>query len=161
MRQLDLGHVARWAEEIRAMTDDAETFLDTLDGQTDAIEVLRRVVLARAEAAAQEQATKDLANTYRERATRLAARQERLSVFLGEILDAIGETKVALDVATVARTKGQPKVEVIDEAEIPTQLTRVKRSPDLPTIKAALKAGEEIPGCRLIVGTPSVTVRIK
>lgn len=161
MRQLDLGHVARWAEEIRAMTDDTETFLDTLDGQTDAIEVLRRMVLARAEAAAQEQATKDLANTYRERAARLAARQERLSVFLGEILDAIGETKVALDVATVTRTKGQPKVEVIDEAEIPTQLTRVKRSPDLVAIKAALKGGEEIPGVRLIDGKQSVTVRIK
>jgi hypothetical protein len=161
MRQLDLSHVARWAEEIRAMTDDTETFLDTLDGQTDAINVLRRVVLARAEAAAQEQATKDLANTYRERAARLAARQERLSVFLGEILDAIGEAKVALDVATVARTKGQPKVEVVDESEIPTQLTRIKRSPDLVAIKAALKSGEEIPGCRLTAGTPSITVRIK
>lgn len=153
--------MTRWAEEIRALTDDQETFLDTLDGQTDAIEVLRRVILARAEASAQEAATKALAETYKERAARLKMRQDRLSAFAGEILDAIGETKVALDVATITRTKGQPKVEVVDEAEIPSQLCRVKTSPDLVAIKAALKGGENIPGVRLIDGAASVTVRIK
>lgn len=158
---LDLGHVKAWAEKIREQTDDAETFLDTLDGQTDAIDVLRRCVLARAEAAAQEAATKDLAATYTARAKRLAEKQDSLSAFMGEILDAIGETKVSLDVATVSRMAGRPKVSVIDEDQIPTQLTKATYKPDLAAIKAQLEAGESVPGAELITGNKSINVRIK
>lgn len=158
---LDLGHVKAWAEKIREMTDDAETFLDTLEGQTDAFEVLRRCVLARAEAAAQEATTKDLAATYTARARRLSEKQDSLSQFIGEIMDAIGETKIALDVATVSRMAGKQKVSVIDEDQIPTQLTRVTYKPDLAAIKAQLDAGVTVPGAELITGNKSIAVRIK
>lgn len=158
---LDLANVKRWAEEIRSMTDDQETFLDTLDGQTDAIEVLRRVVIARQEAAAQEAATKDLATQYVARAKRLGERQTKLTEFMGEILDAIGDKKIALDIATVSRSAGQQRVEIEDETQIPTQLMRVKSSPDAAAIKAQLKAGVDVPGARLVEGNKSVTVRIK
>lgn len=158
---LDLANVKRWADEIRSMTDDQETFLDTLDGQTDAIEVLRRVVIARQEAAAQEAATKDLAAQYVARAKRLGERQTKLTEFMGEILDAIGDKKIALDIATVSRSAGQQRVEIEDETQIPTQLMRVKSSPDAAAIKAQLKAGVDVPGARLVEGNKSVTVRIK
>jgi len=158
---LDLAHVKAWADKIREQTDDHETFLDTLEGQTDAFEVLRRCVLARAEAAAQEAATKELAATYTARARRLAERQDSLSQFIGEILDAIGETKVALDVATVSRIAAKTKVNVIDEDQIPTQLTRVTYKPDLVAIKAQLEAGETVPGAELTQGSKSINVRIK
>jgi hypothetical protein len=39
---LDLGHVKAWAEKIREQTDDSETFLDTMDGKTDSLDLLRR-----------------------------------------------------------------------------------------------------------------------
>lgn len=158
---LDLGHVKAWADKIRAMTDDEETFLDTLDGQTDALDVLRWCVIARAEAAAQEAATKELAAAYTARARRLAEKQDSLSQFIGEILDAIGETKVQLDVATVSRIAGRPKVNLIDEDQIPTQLTKATYRPDLAAIKAQLEAGETVPGAELITGNKSINVRIK
>ena len=158
---LDLAHVKAWADRIREQTDDPETFLDTLEGQTDALEVLRRCVLARAEAAAQEAATKELAAIYFARSRRLAEKQDSLSQFIGEILDAIGETKVQLDVATISRIAGRPKVNLIDEDQIPTQLTKVTYKPDLVAIKAQLEAGEIVPGAELTQGNKSINVRIK
>lgn len=158
---LDLAHVKAWADKIREQTDDEQTFLDTLEGQTDAFEVLRRCVLARAEAAAQEAATKELAATYTARARRLSEKQDSLSAFIGEILDAIGETKVALDVATVSRISAKTKVKVIDEDQIPTQLTKATYKPDLVAIKAQLEAGETVPGAELTQGNKSINVRIK
>jgi hypothetical protein len=158
---LDLAHVKAWADRIREQTDDPETFLDTLEGQTDALEVLRRCVLARAEAAAQEAATKELEAIYFARSRRLAEKQDSLSQFIGEILDAIGETKVQLDVATVSRISAKTKVGIIDEDQIPTQLTKVTYKPDLVAIKAQLEAGEIVPGAELVQGNKSINVRIK
>jgi hypothetical protein len=94
-------------------------------------------------------------------AERLAEKQDSLSQFMGMILDTIGETKVALDVATVSRTAGRPKVSVIDEDQIPTQLTKATYKPDLAAIKAQLEAGESVPGAELITGNKSINVRIK
>ena len=150
------------ADNIRAMVgDDDDCFLDTLDGETDAMDVLGKLIQERQEMKANEAAVKALAKTYQERAARLDAKADAISQTIGHLLDAIGSKKVAHPLATVSRTKARQSVLVTNPEEIPTQLTKTKRSPDLAAIKEQLEAGEFVPGAEIKLGNPGVTVRVK
>jgi hypothetical protein len=63
--------------------------------------------------------------------------------------------------ATVSRTKPRKKVVVVDQHDIPSQLTTVTVKPDMAAIKKQMDAGELVPGCEYQMGNSSVTVRIK
>jgi len=150
------------ADNIRAMVgDDEDCFLDTLDGETDAMDVLGKLIQERQEIQANEVAVKALAKTYQERAAKLNAKADAISQTIGHLLDAIGSKKVAHPLATVSRTKARQSVLVTNPEEIPTQLTKTKRSPDLAAIKEQLEAGEFVPGAEIKLGNPGVTVRVK
>jgi len=150
------------SDNIRAMVgDDEDCFLDTLDGETDAMDVLGKLIQERQEIQANEVAVKALAKTYQERAAKLNAKADAISQTIGHLLDAIGSKKVAHPLATVSRTKARQSVLVTNPEEIPTQLTKVKRSPDLAAIKKQLEAGEFVPGAEIKLGNPGVTVRVK
>lgn len=150
------------SDNIRAMVgDDEDCFLDTLDGETDAMDVLGKLIQERQEIQANEAAVKALAKTYQERAARLDAKADAISQTIGHLLDAIGSKKVAHPLATVSRTKARQSVLVTNPEEIPTQLQKVKRSPDLVAIREQLEAGEFVPGAEIKLGNPGVTVRVK
>ena len=163
MMRINIGNIQQWADEIRTMTDDQETFLDTLDGQTDALDVLDALVIERAKASAAEDAAKAVAGIFADRAKRQVEKQASLSRMMGKVLDAIGETKIQRPIGTISRTKARQSLEVYDEAEIPSQLLRTKITiePDTAAIKAQLEAGVTVPGARLKTGEPGITVRIK
>jgi hypothetical protein len=159
---INYEEIRRMSDNIRAMVgDDEDCFLDTLDGETDAMDVLGKLIQERQEIQANEAAVKDLAKTYQERAARLNAKADAISQTIGHLLDAIGSKKVAHPLATVSRTKARQSVLVTNPEEIPTQLTKVKRSPDLAAIKEQLEAGEFVPGAEIKLGNPGVTVRVK
>jgi len=159
---IDYEEIRRMSDNIRAMCgDDEDCFLDTLDGETDAMDVLGKLIQERQEIQANEAAVKDLAKTYQERAARLNAKADAISQTIGHLLDAIGSKKVAHPLATVSRTKARQSVLVTNPEEIPTQLTKVKRSPDLVAIREQLEAGEFVPGAEIKLGNPGVTVRVK
>jgi hypothetical protein len=140
---------------------DAATFWDTLDGETDVMAVVGRLIRERVEAEAFEAASKAAADTYAARARRMAERQRAINRALGALLDATGETKVQHPLATVSRVKPRPRVVVTDEASIPTQLSRISRAPDLPAILRALEAGEAVPGADLGRSEPGLLVRVR
>ena len=159
---VDYEEIRRMADNIRAMVgDDEDCFLDTLDGETDAMDVLAKLIQERQEIQANEAAVKALAKTYQERAARLDAKADAISQTIGHLLDAIGSKKIQHPLATVSRTKPRQSVFVSNPEEIPTQLTKVKRSPDLAEIKKQLEAGEFVPGAEMKLGHPGVTVRVK
>jgi hypothetical protein len=159
---INYEEIRRMSDNIRAMVgDDEDCFLDTLDGETDAMDVLGKLIQERQEIQANEAAVKALAKTYQERAARLNAKADAISQTIGHLLDAIGSKKVAHPLATVSRTKPRQSVLVTNPEEIPTQLTKVKRSPDLAAIKEQLEAGEFVPGAEIKLGNPGVTVRVK
>jgi hypothetical protein len=159
---INYEEIRRMSDNIRAMVgDDEDCFLDTLDGETDAMDVLGKLIQERQEIQANEAAVKALAKTYQERAARLDAKADAISQTIGHLLDAIGSKKVAHPLATVSRTKARQSVLVTNPEEIPTQLTKVKRSPDLAAIKEQLEAGDFVPGAEIKLGNPGVTVRVK
>ncbi len=157
-----LMEIRRMADQIRLLTgDDQDTFLDTLDGETDAMDILGKLIQERTECSIYEGSAKELAATYTARAKRLSNKQEALSITIGHLLDAMGQTKIQHPLATVSRTKPRKKVVVVDQHDIPSQLTTVTVKPDMAAINKQMDAGELVPGCEYQMGNSSVTVRIK
>ena len=159
---IDYEEIRRMADNIRAMCgDDQDTFLDTLDGETDAMDILGTLIKERNEVLGNEAALKELAKQYKERADRMNAKADAIAQTMGHLLDAMGERKVQHPFATVSRTKPRARVVIEDEHQIPTQLMKVKKSPDLTAIKAQMDAGEYVPGAAIALGNEGVTVRSK
>jgi len=159
---VNFEEIRRLADTIRALgADDDDTFLDTLDGETDAMEILGALIKERQELKVFEDAAKQLAADYTTRAKRMSAKQDAITQVMGHLLDAMGLKKADHPLGTVSRTKPRQKVVIEDPSEIPSQLMRITETPDLTAIKQQLEAGEFVPGATVEVGNPGVTVRIK
>lgn len=74
---------------------DAETFWDTLDGETDALDLIGHLIRQREDAKAHAAASKGVADEYTARKKRLEDKQKAIATTLGLILDATGQRKVA------------------------------------------------------------------
>ena len=135
-------------EQLRAEGYEDDVVTAAIESETDLFRVFDRV----AERIDQDNRSAVIA---RERAKRLEARADRNTEFLDFLMRTIGnQTKVERPTATVFYQTNAPRLEI--EGEVPeTFLTQV---PDKPAIVKALKAGEDLPGCRL---TQSRSLRVK
>lgn len=154
--------IRRLADSIREICgDDEDTFLDTLDGETDAVDVLAKLIQERLEVLGYEATNKELAEQYKRRADKMASKADAINQQMKHLLNAMGVKKVNHALATVSITKPRWSVEVVDEAQVPTQLKITTSKPDLRAIKKILDDGEPVPGCRPKVGYEGITVRTK
>ena len=154
--------IRRLADSIREICgDDEDTLLDTLDGETDAVDVLGKLIQERLEVLGYEATNKELAEQYKRRADKMASKADAINQQMRHLLNAMGVKKVNHALATVSITKPRWSVEVVDEAQVPTQLKITTSKPDLRAIKKILDDGEPVPGCRPKVGYEGVTVRTK
>jgi len=154
--------IRRLADSIREICgDDEDTFLDTLDGETDAVDVLGKLIQERLEVLGYEATNKELAEQYKRRADKMASKADAINQQMRHLLNAMGVKKVNHALATVSITKPRWSVEVVDEAQVPTQLKITTTKPDLRAIKKILDDGEPVPGCRPKVGYEGITVRTK
>ena len=160
----DFKLIQLMAEEIRAALGDdfdAEAFLDTLDGETDAADIADRLLAELADAEAMADAIRGQEADMKARSQRYDMRGEAFRRQLLNLLDAIGEKKIERPLATVSRRAGLPSVQITDEAAVPSQLCKTTVTPDKAAIKAQLMAGETVPGAQIVVGDDGVTVRTK
>ena len=157
----NLPLIERLAADLRAEIgdDDTDALLDTLDGETDVLDITDTLLSELGEAEAWEEAAKRMAERYALRAKKMADKQRTLKRLLGSILDATGEKTLRRPLATVSRTRPHVSVVITDEESVPTQLCRISKSPDKAAIKAQLEAGETVPGAELQAGAPGVAVR--
>lgn len=163
--RIDAAYIARMSEEIRAHLGedfDAETFLDTLDGETDALDLADRMIADEAECAALVEAIRAQEAALKLRRERMGFRRDAMRAQMLALLDAMGEKKLVRPGATISRRAGSVGVEIVNEADIPSQLLTVKTTtaPDKKAIRDQLEAGEDVPGARLTRGPDGVTVRV-
>lgn len=162
MNAPNLSLIEAIAAELEPYRDDEETFWTTLDGETDAVDLLK-IFLAGAqddEALAEAIKAQEVAlKTRRERIEMRAASKRKT---LGMILRAANMTKAELPRGTVSVRPGNLSVRIVNEDDVPSQLMREKitRAPDKAAIKAQIDAGETVPGCELVRGDDVVTVRV-
>lgn len=156
-----IEHVSAQLSALMGEDFDAETFWDTLDGETDVIDIVGKLLERRAEATTKADAVKAFVAELKEREARLRKRDTSIRVVLGNVLDASGQTKLEHALATVSRTKARENVEITDETAIPSQLCKIEKKPDRAAIKKQLDAGETVPGAALKLGAPGLTIRVK
>ena len=96
-----------------------------------------------------------------ERKRLISNRQKQIKDYLRENMEASGISKISCPLFTITCAKGRESVVVDNEDGIPDDLMSVKTEvrPDKIAIAARLKAGEEIPGCRLERGQSSIRIK--
>lgn len=157
-----LALIAHIADELEQYRDDEEAFWDSLDGETDALDIIDRLLLGRATDLATADGIRAVIDGLGQRKARLEARAKTSTRLIGQVLDAAGMKKAERPAATVSKRAGNVSVSIDDEAEIPSQLMREKvtRSPDKVAIKKQLEAGEAVPGASLTTGEDIILVRV-
>lgn len=163
--QINVSYISAISEQLREMLGedfDDQAFWDTLDGETDALDIADRIIANMQTDAALADAAKAQADALAARAKRLGERQNAHKRALLTLLDATGQKKLERPCATVSRRAGSLSVHIVNEADIPSQLMTVKTttSPDKTAIKKQIEAGETVPGAELVRGDDTVSVRV-
>ena len=138
-------------EAISALPDDGDNvlLLNTIEGESDVLEVLDRVV----EAAI---ADKKLAELARERAKRIEARAERARGVALQIIEALGVSPLERGVYT-ASVSYHRELGSLDESALPEAF--IRHAPDKVAIAKALRAGQDVPGASLGNDAPRLIIR--
>ena len=141
------------------LAEDDELRADTIEGETDAYRVLGKIVAIERDANSMVLAIGERAKELAVRKDRYTRRKDAMRALLLRLLKAADLTKVSLPEATVSLGKGRAGAEIVDESLLPDNVVKLKREPDKTAIKAALDAGEDVPGAVLREGQPTLTVR--
>lgn len=163
MRPINLDIIREIAADLAQYRDEDEAlFWDTLDGETDAAEVLDALIRQQMHDGLLCDAIKAQEARIKERRQRIEMRQDAARRMIGRVLTAAGAKKAERPLATVSVREGNLSVRITDEASIPSQLCTVKTTtaPDKAAIKAQIEAGETVPGAILVRGDDVVTVRV-
>lgn len=161
--RIDLNIIRLYAEELRKVTgDDEACYLDTLDGETDVLDLIDMALASLRDDETLAEAVKVQEQRLRDRRSRIEARSEAHRRTILSVMNAAGLRKVERPLATVSVRPGTASVRIVSEADVPSQLMRIKevREPDKAAIRAALMAGEDVPGCALDQGRETISVRV-
>lgn len=144
------------------LLEDDETWLMSLESETDINALLTSVVRRIEDSKALVIGTKDRFEELKARKDRFEQRVDSLREFLLKVMTWADIKKAELPEATLSVRMGQPAiVGEPDVATLPDTLCKIKREPNRAAIKDALQSGLTVPGCELSNGQPSITIRIK
>jgi hypothetical protein len=96
-----------------------------------------------------------------ERQARFERQSEGYKTLIKSMMIAADLDKVTLPDATVSVTKPRITVEITDLEAIPQGYAKFEKKPDKTAIKAALEAGNDIPGAALGLSDEGLMVRQK
>jgi Gp157 protein len=138
--------------------EDIELFTDTLDGETDALDVLADMVRAAIDAETMCEAIKARKADLDQRSARFARRQDALRRGVLEVMQDIGLPKLEREDFTASISAGRQGVRITDEKALTDQYVRVTREPNKIAIGDDLKAGKTVPGAVLSNPEPGLRV---
>jgi len=162
-----MADIAQEMDAARALIDtlgpmlaaDPDLLLDTIEGQTDLMEIIDKMVLADLADAEAIEGLKRAAGVIAERKARAERRLEARRALIEQAMILMDQTKLKRPVATLTLSNRAPKVDVIDEAAIPSRFFKLEPKLDRAALKDAVMAGEDVPGAVKTNGTVSLTIR--
>jgi hypothetical protein len=158
-RETEAARILR--EQLADLMDGDEIAIrDTIEGETNLHELIASVAEDIATDEASVAGIKAHIETMKARKERLERRIEfRRSAILNAM--SIGEVKkLELAIATLSRKPVPPKVQIVNEAEIPSQFwKRADPTLDKKAIADALKNNEQVPGATLSNGGETLAVK--
>lgn len=143
------------------LAEDAETLSDTLDGITDAGDVIARFIRLAREDEMMVVGLGVMLKDMQERKARLDRRRERYRDAALALMQAIGERKIERPDFTASVRTVPPTAVIAEPDAIPDRYCAIKRAPKMAEITAALRNGETVIGATLGNGGASLTVRTK
>lgn len=149
-------------EQLGADSDDHELLADMIEGETDFMDALDRLLMVIADYDAQAAGAKDMASVFDARAKAAEKQSAHFRAIVEMALMQAGLTgNCKRPGGTVWIAQNADTVEIKDEAEIPSQFwTPQKPKLDKAGLKAALKdTPEGIPGAVLKPGTQTLRIR--
>jgi hypothetical protein len=144
-----------------AFGEDEKLYLDTLEGETDLLEIARALLAEIEEDEGIEAALACQINDRQARRGRAAHRNVVRRNALAALLDCARLDKLVLPEATLSVRRVPPKPVVTDETAVPDGLCKLTRRPDMAAIKAEVESGAAVPGVSLDNGGVSLTIRRK
>ena len=154
------------ADAIRTADATAEDDLiaDMIEGEGDAMAGVSRLLRWMAERNAYIAALKEAASDMAERRKRFEEGVDTARAALATFLDTVGLSKLERPEATLSLRPAGPSVAYsadFNPEGLPEELRRWKCEADRPAVKAALEAGEVVPGATLNNGGTVLTVRVR
>lgn len=149
-------------DHLRAMGEVDETLLaDMIEGETDAMHVVDRILAAIGEAEAHQAVLKLREEEMAARRQRLAAKATSLRASLCAWMGDCGLAKLTRPEATLSVSAGKPSVTYSEDfgAGLPSKFLKTTVAPDKAAVRAAVLAGETVIGATLSNAMPTLTIR--
>jgi hypothetical protein len=143
-----------------SLSDDDQLRIDVIEGATNALDVVDRLIASIAHAEAMADATREQVEALRTRAGNFDDRAEGLRNVLRGLMDEMRVRKLERPRATVSIRASQPAVIITDGDAIPDEFWRVTKTPARSQIRDALEAGQHVPGATLANGSETLSMRI-
>lgn len=148
--------------EYPELADDEELRADMLEGATDIKEILsslgRSLDDAKAKAAGVHSRIEELCA----REERFGTRIDFIRDLIFRVMDSAQLKKIELPEVTLSlKNNPQQLVGQGDAETMPDDLVNIKRTIDRKKVRAAIEAGQEVPGFTLSNAPPSLMVRVK
>ena len=141
--------------------EDEQLLLDTIEGQTDLIECIDKVMVSALEDKALAEGISLVEEDMATRRARFSKRADAKKAAIFRAMQEAGLSKLERPAFTLSIRAGTPKVVITDEEQVPDVLMRHKKEPDKAAIGDLLKAGQQLPYATLSNGEPSLQVRTK
>ena len=145
------------ADKLADLDLDEQTIADTLEGMSGALEVkAQNVVMFARNLEATATAIKEAETAMASRRKAIEHRAAGLRRYALSAMQVAGVPSIECPYFKLSVRKNPPAVEVFDAAQIPAQFMRTPEppppAPDKKAITEAIKAGQEVPGARLVSG---------
>jgi len=144
--------------------DDEDLIADVIEGESDAMEAVSRLLRWMAEKQSHAAILGDLVSSYGARKKRYEEAIKSARGALARFMDETGLTRIERPEATLSMRQGSPSVIYpadLDPETLPEQFRRWTCDADKAAIKEAMLAGEDVPGLVLSNGGTSLAVRVK
>jgi len=143
------------------LAEDEVLRADTIEGATDAHELLREAERLRREATTLAAGIASTMAELEERQKRFERREKAMRTLELSIMQAADLHKVVLPEATLSLQKGRERLEIPDDAAVPDEFCRIVKSPDKTKIKDAMQQGWQPNWAVTITGEQTLSVRVR
>lgn len=147
------GEARALRERLIDLELDEQTVLDTLEGETGELTARSANIVAVAlEIEAQAAAIREAEQRMAQRRKALDNRAERLRAYVRDALQVAGISRVECPWFVATVQQNPPSVVIDSEEQLPALYLRERTTveADKAAIKAALQAGHDVPGARLV-----------
>lgn len=158
-REMEAAEIVK-AQVAALAGDDPEFMRDAIEGETDLLETIEAVCATLLEDQAMCEAIDAQVRRLQDRKDRIGNRIELKRSLIASAMDVAERSKIETAVATLSLKPVPPKVEVVQEADIPAEFWKAQPPKlDRKALLEALKGSKPIPGARLSNGSTTVSIR--